>query len=114
MVIAINRLESQVYEKLPSKPKLNPKNVSAMTLRSRKEIQRPKLMIPKDKNEDRVEEEFEVEGIRNANPKIISDSIIKLGTNSLPLPSRLEKPKKQDKEEEILEVFRKRQSISLC
>ena len=65
-----------------------------MTLRSGKEIQGPELLIPKDKNEDRIEEEFEEEEMRNANPKVISDSIIKVGTNSPPFPCRLEKPKK--------------------
>ena len=38
MAIAINCLESQVYGKLSSQPELNPKNVSAMTLRNGKEI----------------------------------------------------------------------------
>ncbi|XP_027155950.1 flavonoid 3'-monooxygenase-like [Coffea eugenioides] len=37
----MNRLESQNQGKLPSLPELNPKNVSAMTLRSGKEIQGP-------------------------------------------------------------------------
>ncbi|XP_027067746.1 uncharacterized protein [Coffea arabica] len=78
-----------------------------MTLRSGKEIQGPELVIPKDKNEDRIEKELGEEGMRNANPKVVPDSIIKVRTNSPPFPSRLEKPKKQDKEKEILEVFRK-------
>ncbi|XP_071939285.1 uncharacterized protein [Coffea arabica] len=69
MAIAINSLESQVYEKLPSQPELNLKNVSAMTLRSGKEIQGLELVILKDKNEDRIEKEFEEEGMRKANPK---------------------------------------------
>ncbi|XP_027064887.1 uncharacterized protein [Coffea arabica] len=107
MAVAINRLKSQVYRKLPSQPELNLKNVSTMTLRSGKKIQGSELVIPKDKNEDRIEEELEEEGIRNANPKVISDSIIKVGTNSPPFSSRLEKPQKQDKEKEILEMFRK-------
>ena len=47
MAIAINCLESQVYEKLPSQPKLNLKNVSAMTFRSEKEIQESELATPK-------------------------------------------------------------------
>nr|XP_027093873.1 uncharacterized protein LOC113714290 [Coffea arabica] len=36
MATAINRLESHVYGKLPSQPEVNPRNVSAMTLRSGK------------------------------------------------------------------------------
>ncbi|XP_071905656.1 uncharacterized protein [Coffea arabica] len=43
MTTAINRLESHVYEKLPSQPETNPRNVSAMTLRSGKEVEGPKL-----------------------------------------------------------------------
>ena len=35
-----------------------------MTLRSGKEIQKPKLVIPKDKNEDRIEKELEEKGMR--------------------------------------------------
>ena len=107
MVIAINRLESQIYEKLSSQPELNLKNVSVMTLRSEKKIQGSEVVIPKDKNEDRIDKELEEEGMRNVNPKVIVDSIIRVGTNSPPFPSRLEKSKKQDKEKEILEIFRK-------
>ncbi|XP_027152241.1 uncharacterized protein LOC113752324 [Coffea eugenioides] len=39
LATAINRLESHVYGKLPSQPEVNPKNVSAMTLRSGKELE---------------------------------------------------------------------------
>ncbi|XP_027155437.1 uncharacterized protein LOC113755706 [Coffea eugenioides] len=42
LATAINRLESHVYGKLPSQPEVNPKNVSAMTLRSGKELEGPK------------------------------------------------------------------------
>ena len=107
MAVAINHLESQVYEKLPSQSELNLKNVSAMTLRSEKEIQGPELLIPKDKNEDRIDKEFEEEGMRNVNPKVIPVSTIRVGTNSPPFPSRLEKPKKEGEKNEILEVFQK-------
>ena len=68
MAIAINRLESQVYEKLPSQPELNLKNVSTMTLRSGKEIQEPDLMIPKDKDEEKIENELEKENTSTKNP----------------------------------------------
>ncbi|XP_071918901.1 uncharacterized protein [Coffea arabica] len=43
LATAINRLESHVYGKLPSQPEVNPKNVSAMTLRSGKELEEPKI-----------------------------------------------------------------------
>ncbi|XP_071939272.1 uncharacterized protein [Coffea arabica] len=42
LATAINRLESHVYGKLPSQPEVNPKNVSAMTLRSGKELEKTK------------------------------------------------------------------------
>ncbi|XP_027067491.2 uncharacterized protein [Coffea arabica] len=107
MAITINHLESQVQGKLPSQPELNPKNVSAITLRSGKEIQGPELVIPKDKNDERIEKELEEEGRSNKDPKVLPDPFITVKTNPPPFPNRLEKPKKQDKEKEILEVFRK-------
>ena len=73
---------------------MNPKNVSAMLLRSGKEVDRSYLVTPKDKNEERIEKELEEEGISSANPKMIFDSIIKVRTNLLSFPNRLEKPKK--------------------
>nr|XP_027101695.1 uncharacterized protein LOC113722619 [Coffea arabica] len=107
MATTINRLDSQNQGKLPSQPELNPKNVSAMTLRSGKEVQGPELVIPKDKDEEKIENELEKEDSNGANPKVLPDPIITVKTNPPPFPSRLEKSKKQDKEKEILEVFRK-------
>ncbi|XP_071924706.1 uncharacterized protein [Coffea arabica] len=107
MAITINRLESQVQGKLPSQPEANPKNVSAMTLRSGKEVQGPEPVIPKDKDEERIEKELEEEGTDNKNAKVPSNPIPTAKTNPPPFPSRLEKPKKQDKEKEVLEIFRK-------
>ncbi|XP_027108763.2 uncharacterized protein [Coffea arabica] len=107
MAITINRLESQVQGKLPSQPEANPKNVSAMTLRSGKEFQGPEPVIPKDKDEERIEKELEEEGTDNKNAKVPSNPIPTTKTNPPPFPSRLEKPKKQDKEKEVLEIFRK-------
>nr|XP_027083430.1 uncharacterized protein LOC113705711 [Coffea arabica] len=103
----INRLESQNQGKLPSQPELNPKNVSAMTLRSGKEIQGPEPVIPKDEDEEKIENELEREDSNGADPKVLLDPIITVKTNPPPFPSRLEKSKKQDKEKEILEVFHK-------
>ncbi|XP_071917221.1 uncharacterized protein [Coffea arabica] len=107
MAITINRLESQVQGKLPSQPEANPKNVSTMTLRSGKEVQGPEPVIPKDKDEERIEKELEEEGTDNKNAKVTSNPIPTTKTNPPPFPSRLEKPKKQDKEKEVLEIFRK-------
>ncbi|XP_027085046.2 uncharacterized protein [Coffea arabica] len=107
MATTINRLDFQNQGKLPSQPELNPKNVSAMTLRSGKEIQGSEPVIPKDKDEEKIENEFEREDSNGADPKVLSDPIITVKTNPPPFPNRLEKSKKQDKEKEILEVFRK-------
>ncbi|XP_071919003.1 uncharacterized protein [Coffea arabica] len=107
MATSINRLESQNQGKLPSQPELNPKNVSAMILRSGKEIQGSEPVTPKDKDEDKIEAELERENSSGADPKVLLDPIITVKTNPPPFPSRLEKSKKQDKEKEILEVFRK-------
>ncbi|XP_027119201.2 uncharacterized protein [Coffea arabica] len=106
MATTINRLDSQNQGKLPSQPELNPKNVSAMTLRSRKEIQGPEPVIPKDKDEEKIENELEREASNGADPKVLPDPIITVKTNPPPFPNRLEKSKKQEKEKEILEVFR--------
>nr|XP_027076937.1 uncharacterized protein LOC113700672 [Coffea arabica] len=107
MATTINRLDSQNQGKLPSQPELNPKNVSAMTLRSGKEIQGPEPVIPKDKDEEKIENEFEREDSNGADPKVLPDPVITAKTNPPPFPNRLEKSKKQDKKKEILEVFRK-------
>ncbi|XP_071928201.1 uncharacterized protein [Coffea arabica] len=107
MTTSINRLESQNQGKLPSQPELNPKNVSAMTLRSGKEIQGPEPVIPKDKDEEKIENEFEREDSSGADPKVLPDPVITVKTNLPPFPNRLKKSKKQDKEKEILEVFHK-------
>ncbi|XP_071939691.1 uncharacterized protein [Coffea arabica] len=107
MAKTINRLESQVQGKLPSQLELNPKNVSTMTLRNGKEIQGPEPVIPKDKDEEKIENELEREDSNGANPKVLPNPIITVKTNPPPFPNRLEKSKKQDKEKEILEVFRK-------
>ncbi|XP_071939292.1 uncharacterized protein [Coffea arabica] len=107
MATTINRLDAQNQGKLPSQPELNPKNVSAMTLRSGKEIQGPEPVIPKDNDEEKIENELGREGRNGADPKVLPDPIITVKTNPPPFPSRLEKSKKQDKEKEILEVFRK-------
>ncbi|XP_027166489.1 uncharacterized protein LOC113766504 [Coffea eugenioides] len=107
MATKINRLESQVNGRLPSQPELNLKNVSAMTLRSGKEIQGSEPMIPKNKDEEKIENELEREDSNGADLKVLPNPVITVKTNPPPFPCRLEKSNKQDKEKEILEVFRK-------
>ncbi|XP_071939099.1 uncharacterized protein [Coffea arabica] len=105
MTIAINCLESQIQGKLPSQPELNPKNVSAMTLRSGKKIQGSELTIPKDNDEEKIENELEKEGSNGKNLVVFPDPIIEVKTHPPPFPTKLEKLKMQDKEKKILEVF---------
>ncbi|XP_027184221.1 uncharacterized protein LOC113782531 [Coffea eugenioides] len=107
MTIMINRLESQIQGKLPSQTELNSKNVSAMTLRSDKKVREPEPVIPKDKDEERIEKELEEKGKDNKDQKVLSDLITRVKTNPPPFSSRLKKPKKQDREKEVLEIFRK-------
>nr|XP_027120338.1 uncharacterized protein LOC113737286 [Coffea arabica] len=70
LATAINRLESHVYGKLPSQPQENPKNVSAMTLRSGKELEGAKGKNSKSKSEEEIEKEIEEEGRIREEPKV--------------------------------------------
>ncbi|XP_027118750.2 uncharacterized protein [Coffea arabica] len=70
LATAINRLESHVYGKLPSQPEENPRNVSAMTLRSGKELEGPKVKNSKSKSEEEIEKEIEEEGRIREEPKV--------------------------------------------
>ena len=105
MAFVINCLESQGKGRLHSQPEVNPKNISAMTLKSGKEIEGPNLTISKDKSEDQIEKELEEEGLSKIAPEVVSNLLIKINTYSPPFLNKLEKPKRQDKEKEILEVF---------
>ncbi|XP_027062914.1 uncharacterized protein [Coffea arabica] len=107
MVTAINRVESYVYEKLPSQPEANLRNVSAMTLRSGKEVEGPKVKNPKSKNEEEIEKEIEEEGRIRENPKVTFTPSSPIKSNLPPFPCMLEKTKKVEKEKELLDVFRK-------
>nr|XP_027077154.1 uncharacterized protein LOC113700925 [Coffea arabica] len=57
MTSILHRLESQEKGRLPSQFEVNPKNVSAMTLRSGKEIKG--LTVLKDKGQDQIQKEME-------------------------------------------------------
>ncbi|XP_027064788.1 uncharacterized protein [Coffea arabica] len=103
MATVINRLKSHVYGKLPSQPEANPRNVSAMTLRSGKEVEGPKATNLKSKNEKEMEEE----GCICGNPAVTLTPYVPFKSNLSPFSCRLEKTKKAKKEKEILDVFRK-------
>ncbi|XP_031275454.1 uncharacterized protein LOC116133925 [Pistacia vera] len=107
MATAISRLEAQVGGKLPSQTVVNPKeNVNAATLRSGKKVEEPKLNIPSVAKEAKIEDEFgREEGTTES--KVIPNPSIQLPSNTLPFPSRFTKSKKEEKDKEILEMFRK-------
>ena len=107
MATAINRLESQVFGKLPSQPEPNPKNVSVMTLRNGKEVEGPKATNLKSKSEEEIEKEMEEERHIRGNPVVTLIPSIPIKSNLPPFPCWLTKTKKAEKEKEILDVFRK-------
>ena len=95
---SVGKLEAQMNGKLPFQA-LNPKeNVSAIMLRSGKELerQRPKQI--------EMEEEEEIETELSTKKKRPSPSQTETTTNTPKVTSR---SKKEDKEKEILEVFKK-------
>ncbi|XP_027155802.1 uncharacterized protein LOC113771374 [Coffea eugenioides] len=53
-----------------------------MTLRSEKEIQGPNPVIPKDKDEEKIENELERKGSNGTNPKVLPDPVIIVKTKS--------------------------------
>ncbi|XP_027166394.1 uncharacterized protein LOC113766399 [Coffea eugenioides] len=107
MATVINRLESQVFEKLPSQSETNLKNVSAMTLRSGREVEGSKATNLKSMSEDEIEKEKEEEGHIRDNSEVTLAPSVPIKSNLPPFPCRLEKTKKTEKEKEIFEVFRK-------
>nr|XP_027107427.1 uncharacterized protein LOC113727460 isoform X1 [Coffea arabica]XP_027107428.1 uncharacterized protein LOC113727460 isoform X1 [Coffea arabica]XP_027107429.1 uncharacterized protein LOC113727460 isoform X1 [Coffea arabica]XP_027107430.1 uncharacterized protein LOC113727460 isoform X1 [Coffea arabica]XP_027107431.1 uncharacterized protein LOC113727460 isoform X1 [Coffea arabica]XP_027107433.1 uncharacterized protein LOC113727460 isoform X1 [Coffea arabica]XP_027107434.1 uncharacterized prot len=107
MTTAINRLESQVFKKLPSQPKRNLKNGSAMTLRNDKEVEGLKLANLKSKSEEEIEKKIENEERIHEDPKVTLTPSIPIKSNLPFFPCRLEKTKKAEKKKKILDVFRK-------
>ncbi|XP_031274922.1 uncharacterized protein LOC116133348 [Pistacia vera] len=105
MAIAISRLEAQVGGKLSSQIVVNPKeNVKAVTLRSGKKVEEPKLNIPSVAKEEEIEDEIEKEEATTES-KVIPNPSIQLQSNILPFPSKFTKSKKEEKDKEILEMF---------
>ncbi|XP_052204029.1 uncharacterized protein LOC127809305 [Diospyros lotus] len=107
LATSMSRLEAQGSGKLPSQTIVNPReNVSAITLRSGKEIDIP-IQNPTDLAKKTQKEEGENEATISS--KVISQTIVHNPDkpNPLPFPSRLSKSKKEDQEKDILEIFRK-------
>ena len=76
-----------------------------MTLRSDKEVERPKLANPKSKNEEEIEKKIEEEERFHEDPKVTLTPSIPVKSNLPPFPCKLEKTKKAEKEKKILDIF---------
>ena len=55
---------------------MNPKNVSAITLRSGTEIEGPKPIVSKDKSDDQLEKEMEEERFIKTTPEVTPNPVI--------------------------------------
>ncbi|XP_031108596.1 uncharacterized protein LOC116013076 [Ipomoea triloba] len=107
LATSVSKLEAQALRKLPSQTEVNPKeNVSAITLRSGKQLQ-PESSLPVEEEKEEKSRE-ENESIANENSKVSSESSVGQYNSSLPpFPSRLAKSNEEEHENQILETFRK-------
>ncbi|XP_031279741.1 uncharacterized protein LOC116138136 [Pistacia vera] len=97
MATTISRLEAQVGGNLPSQTVVNPKeNVNAVTLRSGKKVEEPKLNIPSVAKEAEIEDEIEKEEATTES-NVIPNPSIQLQSNTSPFPSRFAKLKEEEK-----------------
>ncbi|KAH9648757.1 hypothetical protein KPL70_025723 [Citrus sinensis] len=104
LATAVSRLESQVLGRLPSQSEVNPKqNVSAVILRSGKELQEPSKKVTKHV-EDELEKNELMPKSQDAQPTRAKPLPIVIPP---PFPSRFAKSKKEEQEKDILETFRK-------
>ncbi|XP_031091054.1 uncharacterized protein LOC115996048 [Ipomoea triloba] len=107
LATSVIKLEAQASRKLPLQTEVNPKeNVSAITLRSGKQLQLESSLPVEEEKEEKSKEENE--SIANENSKVSSESSVGQYNSSLPpFPSRLAKSKEEEHENQILETFRK-------
>lgn len=104
LATTVSRLESQVLGRLPSQSEVNPKqNVSAVILRSGKELQEPSKKVTKHV-EDELEKNELMPKSQDAQPTRAKPLPIVIPP---PFPSRFAKSKKEEQEKDILETFRK-------
>ncbi|KAH9781383.1 Flavone 3'-O-methyltransferase 1 [Citrus sinensis] len=104
LATTVSRLESQVLRRLPSQSEVNPKqNVSAVILRSGKELQEPSKKVT-EHVEDELEKNELMPQSQDAQPTRAKPLPIVIPP---PFPSRFAKSKKEEQEKDILETFRK-------
>ncbi|XP_052309176.1 uncharacterized protein LOC127905360 [Populus trichocarpa] len=113
---SVGKLEAQMNGKLPSQA-LNPKeNVSAIMLRSGKELEEQRSKQIEMEEEEEIETELSTKKehppppqteIKTNTPKVIPQSMNSNFKTIPPFPMNSSRSKKEDKEKEILEVFKK-------
>ncbi|KAH9723012.1 hypothetical protein KPL70_006942 [Citrus sinensis] len=104
LATTMSRLESQVLGRLPSQSEVNPKqNVSAVILRSGKELQEPSKKVTKYV-EDELEKNELMPKSQDAQPTRAKPLPIVIPS---PFPSRFAKSKNEEQEKDIIETFRK-------
>ncbi|XP_051130793.1 uncharacterized protein LOC127251225 [Andrographis paniculata] len=116
MKSTVDKLQSQISQvleevkqlrergKWPAQPEQNPKNISAITLRSGKELEGPPP-ISKEQNEDQIK--MEIEKQVELHEKVLPNSVPPTETKSAPFLDRLKKPQKANKRKEMMEIFKK-------
>ena len=109
LATTMGKLESQSSGKLPSQSLVNPKeNVSAITLRSGKQLEETSEVRKKIDKDLRLEED-EATTSHEENPaqKVISKPSIPTYNPLFPFPTRFAQTKKEESEKKILDIFRK-------
>ncbi|XP_074266338.1 uncharacterized protein LOC141588813 [Silene latifolia] len=111
MATTINRLEARYSNVLPSKTVLNPKNISAVSLRNRRQLVEAEK--PKAKFKSAIlheEEEIVVEKGKSVTPEpVIEASVIvePILEVDVPFPNVLKSTRRIENDKDIYETFRK-------
>ncbi|XP_051141734.1 uncharacterized protein LOC127258783 [Andrographis paniculata] len=99
-------MKSSEKNRLPSQPDANLRNVSSIVIQNGKDLEVSKAEVLKDKNDDVIEKEIE-KAANEVSDKVTSETPTNTKTNVASFPCRLAKPKKDDKNKEMMEMFRK-------
>jgi hypothetical protein len=113
---SVGKLEAQMNGKLPSQALNQKENVSAIMLRSGKELEKQRSKQIEMEEEEEIETELSTKNkhpplsqteTMTITPKVSPNSINSNFKNIPPFPVSSSRSKKKEKEEEILEVFKK-------
>ncbi|XP_051135434.1 uncharacterized protein LOC127254385 [Andrographis paniculata] len=99
-------IKSREKGRLPSQPDANLRNVSSIVMKNGKDLKISKAEVLKDKNDNAIEKEIE-KAANEVSIKVTSETPTNTKTNVAPFPYRLAKPKKDDKNKEMMKMFRK-------